>query len=85
MSLKESGNIIFIIKPKDYKTESDKISNQVQELTKSAQNISQQIENLQQKNTEIKLDQIVLSIMKVKKKQVERQELTAEENKQLQE
>lgn len=85
MSLKESGNIIFIIKPKEYKTESEKIWNQVQELTKSAQSISQQIESLQQKNTEIKSDQIVLSIMKAKKKQAEKQELTAEENKQLQE
>ncbi len=85
VSLKESGNIIFIIKPKEYKNESEKISNQIQWLTQSSQNITQFIENLEQKNLQIKEDPMIRDIIKIKRKQAEKQPITQEEQKKLQE
>lgn len=84
VSLKESGNIIFIIKPKEYKTESEKIWNQIHSLTESSQKISWLIESFEQKNLQIKEDPMIREIMRIKRKQAEKQPISPEEQKKLQ-
>lgn len=83
ISLKQSWNIILIVKQREYKAESEKVAGQIQALTSNATMISNKIESLQQKKWQIKADQQVLEIINIKNKQRVNQPLTDIEKRKL--
>lgn len=68
ISHKEAGNIIFIIKPKDFKKEVEKMSLQITKLKQNTQEILQVIQQLEHRNKEIQSDPKALEIIALRKK-----------------